>query len=202
MKKHLLQPFQVHAAKKDGFTLVELMVVVAIIGILAAVAIPNYQKYQARARTSEAKIALSSSYTAEQGFFSEYGTYSACIANLGFEQATGARKYYTVGFNSTNVAVTGMGPGGLAGVTAASYRFNNDSTSLATCTAGAGVTAYNRNAQLGSTTIAGTDYDNLTSSAISQTSFTIQARGFILTSTSSSWTIDNTKNISNSSQGY
>ena len=43
---------------------VGLLIVVAIIGILAAVAIPNYQKFQARARQSEAKIALSAAYTA------------------------------------------------------------------------------------------------------------------------------------------
>ena len=42
-------------SKEKGFTLVELMVVVAIIGLLSAVAIPNFQKYQARSKTSEAK---------------------------------------------------------------------------------------------------------------------------------------------------
>ena len=47
------------------------MVVVAIIGILAAIAIPNYQRYQARTRQSEAKVSLSNVYTAEQGFFAE-----------------------------------------------------------------------------------------------------------------------------------
>lgn len=41
--------------RQDGFTLVELMVVVAIIGLLSAVAIPNFKKYQAKAKTSEAK---------------------------------------------------------------------------------------------------------------------------------------------------
>ncbi len=41
---------------ENGFTLVELMVVVAIIGLLSAVAIPNFQKYQARSKTSEAKL--------------------------------------------------------------------------------------------------------------------------------------------------
>ena len=43
---------------KKGFTLVELMVVVAIIGVLTSVAIPNFKRYQAKSKTSEAKIQL------------------------------------------------------------------------------------------------------------------------------------------------
>ena len=69
--------------KMAGFTLVELMVVVAIIGILAAIAIPNYQRYQSRSRQSEAKVALSSVYTAEPGFFAEVGTFTECIKRIG-----------------------------------------------------------------------------------------------------------------------
>ncbi len=46
-----------------GFTLIELMIVVAIIGILAAIAIPNFMRFQARARQSEASSALKALYT-------------------------------------------------------------------------------------------------------------------------------------------
>ncbi|OQW37640.1 MAG: hypothetical protein A4E19_13275 [Nitrospira sp. SG-bin1] len=57
--------------KQEGFTLIELMIVVAIIGILAAIAIPNFIQYQMRSRTSEAKTNLSAIKTAELAFQAE-----------------------------------------------------------------------------------------------------------------------------------
>ena len=57
--------------KQEGFTLIELMIVVAIIGILAAIAIPNFIQYQMRSRTSEAKTNLSAIKTSELAFQAE-----------------------------------------------------------------------------------------------------------------------------------
>ncbi len=82
--------------QNSGFTLVELMVVVGIIGVLSAVAIPNFKGYQARAKQSEAKVLLSSIYNAETATMSDYDQYATCIEMLGFENAAG--KYYGAGF--------------------------------------------------------------------------------------------------------
>ena len=76
-------------AIQKGFTLIELMIVVAIIGILAAVALPAYQDYTVRARMSEAITALSTCRTAVAEIY-QTGTAGPGAGNWGCEIAAGS----------------------------------------------------------------------------------------------------------------
>ncbi len=103
-----MKSFMKTLKRQDGFTLVELMVVVAIIGLLSAVAVPNFKKYQAKAKMSEAKLQLSSLYTAQTAFFSDFNIYATCLNYMGYDPRTevGSR-YYAVGFNvAANINAT------------------------------------------------------------------------------------------------
>jgi type IV pilus assembly protein PilA len=66
--------------KQEGFTLIELMIVVAIIGILAAIAIPNFLQYQMKSRQSEAKTNLQAIKTSQVSFQGEQGCYIGITA--------------------------------------------------------------------------------------------------------------------------
>lgn len=60
---------------KKGFTLIELMIVVAIIGILAAIAIPNFLRFQLKSKSSEGKVNIAAIRTAEESYLAEFGNY-------------------------------------------------------------------------------------------------------------------------------
>jgi len=72
----------------SGFTLIELMIVVAIIGILAAVAIPQYQNYVARAQVSEALVLASGAKTAVAEYFNVNGKFPANNEAAGLAEPT------------------------------------------------------------------------------------------------------------------
>ncbi len=80
-----------------GFSLVELMVVVAIIGVLASIAMPNFIKLQARAKQSEPKANLRAAWAAQRAYFQEKDDYSSCINKIGFNPERGNRYKYDLG---------------------------------------------------------------------------------------------------------
>ncbi len=105
-----------------GFTLIELMIVVAIIGILAAIAIPNFLKYQCKAKQSEAKSNLGSLRVAQEAYYAECDTYKSGTTGYGFNVKGDARYVYdatgsTTGFTATATAAN-VGDGDLWTMTA------------------------------------------------------------------------------------
>ena len=80
---------------KKGFTLIELMIVVAIIGILAAIAIPNFLKFQAKSKQSEAKSNLGAIFTGEVAYYGERNLYGN-FAQVNWSPSGNPRYRYTL----------------------------------------------------------------------------------------------------------
>lgn len=114
---------------QKGFTLIELMVTVAIIGILASIAVPAYTDYVTRGKLAEASSELATMRVKLEQFFQDNRTYSgACVANTVATLPTG--KYFTYAcsnlaastFTVTATGVTAEGTGSF------SYTINQDNT--------------------------------------------------------------------------
>jgi type IV pilus assembly protein PilA len=83
--KNLVRPLRSQA----GFSLIELMIVVAIIGILATIAVPNFQKFQSKSRMTEGKGYLAAIYSGENSFYAEWNQFADCLEGVGVIAATG-----------------------------------------------------------------------------------------------------------------
>lgn len=92
--------------KNEGFTLIELMIVVAIIGILAAIAIPNFLNYQCKAKQSEAKQSLGTIAKAQEAYFSEFDAYASQTGAIGFATKGNARYTYSLLPNGNTYTAT------------------------------------------------------------------------------------------------
>lgn len=91
---------------KSGFTLVELLVAVAIVGVLTTAGIPQYRRMVQKAKKSEAKVALGDISNAEQAFYSEFGAYGTNLAAMGVEMLNGAQRIYISGFTGATCATS------------------------------------------------------------------------------------------------
>lgn len=82
-----------------GFTLIELMITVAIVAILAAVAYPSYTKYVQRGYRSEGIAMLNDAVARMERYYAQNNSYAAgTLANLGITNSTSAGSKYTLGF--------------------------------------------------------------------------------------------------------
>ncbi|MBL8296848.1 MAG: prepilin-type N-terminal cleavage/methylation domain-containing protein [Rhodanobacteraceae bacterium] len=89
-----------YRAKFQGFTLIELMVVVAIIAIVAAIALPAYQRYGLRARRVDGKELLMRVAAAQERFYTNFNRYATdplnAATSLGLTSLTSDGGYYTI----------------------------------------------------------------------------------------------------------
>jgi type IV pilus assembly protein PilE len=115
--------------RSTGFTLVEVLVVVAIVGILSAIAVPQYRDYVTRGKISEATSSLSELRLRAEKYFSDnrsYSTFDATISNARF--FTYVCRTSTTAFTCTATGVAAQGMGGF------SYSINESNTRTSTFT--------------------------------------------------------------------
>lgn len=87
-----------------GFTLLEMMIVVVIIGILAAISYPSYQSYVLRSNRSEAMVLLNEAAARQERFFSQNNQYATTAAQLGLTTSNSPNNLYQLAINRPNTS--------------------------------------------------------------------------------------------------
>jgi type IV pilus assembly protein PilA len=95
--------------RQSGFSLIELMITVAIVGVLTAIAIPNFMRYQMRARSTEAPTNLQAISKAQGAYFAEFGSYVSVSAPVPAAVPGAAKAPWVFG---SNFDVLGWSPEG------------------------------------------------------------------------------------------
>ena len=90
--------------KQNGFTLIELMVVVAIIGVLSAIAYPSYQSYMKKSARADAKVGLSKLADKQERFYLQNNTYTTAFTSAGLNTSSVSEEgYYDFTISSTDL---------------------------------------------------------------------------------------------------
>lgn len=173
---------------EKGFSLIELMIVVAIIGILATVAIPNFSRFQAKARASEARAQLSALYTSQRAFQAEWNGYHSDLVNVGYRPNGTLR--YVVGHG----AAAGFNIPAYTGPALTAANFNT--AVAAVCTAAGCVNGAQDNAGAALTSAVIPAATTVTLAA-----FTARAAGFVGGTTNDVWEIDQNRAVNNVTPG-
>lgn len=100
-------PHHTPTRKSNGFTLIELMITVAVIGLLAAVVFPSYQSQVRKSRRADAVQALAQLQQGQERFRANSPVYGATLANAGIVNATTTGGYYTLAITTGSATATG-----------------------------------------------------------------------------------------------